>query len=137
MADPKHNPERNPAVLVEVTRGPIVESVHFGAIAVCDANGELLAHAGNPGVVTFYRSASKPIQAVPLVESGGADHFGFTEREIAVICASHGGEDIHVEAVMGILEKIGLGPDALACGVHPPLDADAARAMRERCEHPT
>ena len=135
--DPKHNPERNPAVLIEVTRGPIVESVHYGVIAVTDAGGDLLAWAGNPGTVAYYRSSSKPIQAVPLVESGAADHFGFTQREIAVICGSHGGEDIHVETVMGILDKIGLGPDALACGVHMPYDRESARALQEREESPT
>jgi L-asparaginase II len=136
-ADPKHNPDRNPAVLVEVTRGPIVESSHVGAIAVADAEGHLLAWAGNPGTVAYYRSACKPILAVPLVESGAADHFGFTEREIAIISGSHGGEPIHVEAVLGILDKIGLGPDALACGTHMPLDKATARTMQGRGEHPT
>ena len=135
--DPKHNPSRNPAVLVEVTRGPMVESVHFGAVAVSDVDGNLLAWAGNPGLVTYYRSACKPIQAIPLVESGAADHFGITDRELAVMCGSHGGEDIHVEAVQSILEKIGLGPDALACGAHFPLSKPAAREMRERGITPT
>src|SRR6266550_7788139 len=119
--DPKHNPERNPAVLVEVTRGPIVESAHYGAIAVADVDGNLVAWAGNPGLVTYYRSASKPLQALALVESGGADHFGLTDAEIAVTCGSHGGEDYHVEAVLSILAKIGVGPEALACGVHEPF----------------
>jgi L-asparaginase II len=137
MTDPKHNPERNPAILVEVTRGPIVESIHFGVVAVGDVEGNLVAWTGNPGAVTYYRSASKPIQAIPLVESGAADHFGFTDAEIAVICGSHGGEDIHVQTVLGILEKIGLGPDALACGVHMPYDKAAARALEESSERPT
>ena len=135
--DPKHNPERNPAVLIEVTRGPIVESVHYGVIAVTGADGDLLAWAGNPGTEAYYRSSSKPLQAVPLVESGAADHFGFTQREIAVICGSHGGEDIHVETVMSILDKAGVEPDALACGIHLPYDKDAARDLQERGEHPT
>src|SRR3954454_10590472 len=112
-SDPKHNPSRNPAVLVEVTRGPIVESWHFGSVAVSDVDGNLLAWAGNPGVVAYYRSSSKPLQAIPVVESGAADHFGFTEAEIAIICGSHGGEDIHVETVASILKKIDVGPDAL------------------------
>src|SRR3954454_24689649 len=112
-SDPKHNPSRNPAVLVEVTRGPIVESVHAGVIAVADVDGSLVAWAGNPGVVTYYRSSSKPLQALPVVESGAADHFGLTDAEIAICCGSHGGEDIHVERVLSILSKIGVGPDAL------------------------
>lgn len=137
MADPKHNPKRLPAVLVEVTRGPIVESVHYGVIAASDAKGNLLAWAGNPGLVTYYRSSSKPIQAVPLVESGAADHFGLTEQEIAICCGSHGGEDIHAAATLSILGKIGLGPDALACGAHAPYDKASARLLQERQEAPT
>jgi len=136
-ADPKHNPERNPAILVEVTRGPIVESVHYGVIAVSDVEGNLLAWEGNPGTVTYYRSSSKPIQAVAVVESGAADHFGVTEREIAVICGSHGGEDIHVDTVRSILHKIDCNEDALACGAQVPLDHEAARALMEREEAPT
>jgi L-asparaginase II len=136
-ADPKHNPERNPAVLVEVTRGPMVESVHYGVIAVSDVEGNLLAWAGNPGTPTYYRSSCKPMQAIPLVESGAVDHFGLTEQELAICCGSHGGEDIHIGAVRSILGKIGCGEDALACGAHPPLDKDAAREMLEREEAPT
>ena len=135
--DPKHNPERTPAVLVEVTRGPIVESVHYGSMAVADVDGNLVAWAGNPGVVTYYRSASKPIQAIPLVESGGADHFGLTDIEIAITCGSHGGEPVHVETVMSILDKIGVGPDALACGTHIPLSPAAARELRQHGDSPS
>ena len=87
--DPKHNPERNPAVLVEVTRGPIVESVHYGAVVVADVDGNLVAWAGNPGLVTYYRSASKPLQAIALVESGGADHFGLTDAEVKTYYETH------------------------------------------------
>lgn len=137
MVDPKHNPRLPQAVLVEVTRGPIVESVHYGVIAVADTEGRLLACAGNPGLVSYYRSSSKPLQAVPLVESGAADHFGLTEQEIAICCGSHGGEDIHVAAVLSILDKIGVGPDALACGVHAPYDKEALRVLAEREESPT
>src|SRR5687767_10841655 len=136
-ADPKHNPERNPAVLIEVTRGPIVESWHHGVIAVCDPDGKLLAWAGNPGTVTYLRSSSKPIQAIPLVESGAADHFGLTDAEIAVVCGSHGGEDIHVEVVSGLLAKIGLSEEALACGAHVPYDKAEAHELAERGESPT
>ncbi len=137
FVDPKHNPTHGPAVLVEVTRGPIVESVHYGVIAVADAEGKLLAWLGNPSTVSYYRSSSKPIQAVPLVESGAADHFGLTDQEIAICCGSHGGEDIHEAAVLSILDKIGLGPDALACGPHAPYDKAAARALEERRGAPT
>jgi L-asparaginase II len=136
QTDPKHNPARNPAVLVEVTRGPIVESMHYGVIAVSDVDGNLSAWAGNPGTVTYYRSSSKPIQAVPLVESGAAERFGLTDVEIAVVCGSHGGEDVHFAAVSGILDKIGVGPDALACGVHAPYDRAALRMLEETGQAP-
>jgi L-asparaginase II len=106
-------------------------------VAVSDLDGELLAWAGNPGTTAFYRSSSKPLQVVPLLESGAADHFGFSDAEIAIMCGSHGGEDIHVETVMSILKKIDLGPDALACGTHTPLSKEVARHLRERNEAPT
>lgn len=126
-----------PTVFVEVIRGPIVESVHYGVAAVVDAAGRLVGQVGDPGLVSYYRSASKPIQAIPLVESGGAAHFGLTPAEIAVITGSHGGEDIHVAEVAAILAKIGAGPEALHCGVHPAYDKGTAAAMRARGEEPT
>jgi L-asparaginase II len=135
--DVVNSPGHNPVVLVEVTRGPIVESWHYGTIAVADPNGGLIAWAGDPNLMTYYRSSAKPIQAVPLVESGAADHFGLTDAEVAVVCGSHGGEDIHVEAVTSILSKIGAGPEMLACGVHAPYDRAAARLLEERGQQPT
>ena len=118
-----------PEAFVECRRGSIVESVHYGSAAIVDPAGVLLASAGDPEQVSYYRSASKPIQAIPLVESGAADHFGLTPSEIAVVCGSHGGEEIHVAAVQSILRKIGLGSEWLACGVHPPYDKRAAAAL--------
>ncbi|MGI8589176.1 MAG: asparaginase [Chloroflexia bacterium] len=118
-----------PEPFVQYTRGPLVESIHYGSAAVVGPDGELIASSGDPEHFSYYRSASKPIQAVPVVESGAADRFGFTPTEIAVICGSHGGEAIHVEAVQSILSKIGLGPEYLACGVHAPYDNGAAAAL--------
>jgi L-asparaginase II len=124
-------------VFVEVVRGPIVESQHYGVAAVVDAAGRIVAQAGDPGLVSYYRSASKPLQAIPRVESGAAAHFGLTPAEIAVITGSHGGEDIHVAEVQAILAKIGAGVEALHCGVHPAYDKGTAAAMRARGEEPT
>jgi L-asparaginase II len=135
--DPKHQAQHSPAVLVEVTRGPIVESWHYGAIAVSDAEGNLLAWVGDPHTICYYRSSSKPLQALPLVESGAADHFGLTDAEIALTCGSHGGEDIHVETALSILNKISVSPDALSCGAHMPYDKEAARDLQARAESPT
>jgi L-asparaginase II len=123
--------------LVEVTRGGRVESEHRGAIAVVDANGELVAHSGDVGLISYLRSSAKPFQLLPLVESGAADRFGFTDVELAVIAGSHSGEPRHVAAVRSILNKIGLSEDALQCGIHMPFNADAAKALKAAGREPT
>src|SRR5256885_5733080 len=125
-----------PVLLVEVTRGPIVESRHRGHVAAVDGAGQLVAYLGDPDTVTYLRSSAKPFQALPLVTSGAADRFGFTEKEIALACASHSGEPIHTETVLSMLNKIGLEPDALKCGTHEPFSAEVTRRLRERGEAP-
>lgn len=102
--------------LVNVTRGPIVESVHYGDIAVVDHTGRLLAFAGDPYRVTYLRSAAKPLQALNVLLSGAADRFAFTDEELAIMCASHYGEDYHQKVIQGILEKLGLALSDLKCG---------------------
>ncbi len=123
--------------LVEVRRGSIVESRHRGHVVAVDGEGRVLASLGEPETVTFLRSSSKPHQAIPLVLSGAADRFGFTPREIAIACGSHSGQDVHAETVAGMLRKIGLGEDALRCGVHEPFDLGTAKELRERGESPS
>jgi L-asparaginase II len=138
MTEDKSNgniPEASP--LVEVTRGSITESRHRGHIVAVDGDGQVVAHLGSPHNVTYLRSSSKPHQAMPLVASGAADHFGFTEKEVAIACASHNGETIHTETVARMLEKIGMDASALKCGVHEPYSAEAARELRERGLEPT
>jgi len=125
-----------PASLVEVRRGPIVESRHRGHVAAVDGDGRLVATLGDPEMVTYLRSSAKPHQAVPLVAGGAADRFGFDDREIAVACGSHSGQAVHAETVAGMLRKIGLGAEALKCGVHVPFDAETARALRESGRKP-
>ncbi|MBI3159554.1 MAG: asparaginase [Chloroflexi bacterium] len=125
------------APLYELTRGRIVESVHFGALAVADAAGNLLAWAGDPHGQAYLRSTAKPFQALPFIEAGGHAHFGFTQEEIALICASHTGTDRHAAAAAGIQAKIGLGEDALQCGVHPPYDSQTAERLEAAGEEPT
>jgi L-asparaginase II len=117
--------------LVEVTRGPLVESRHLGAISVVDSTGKLLYSCGDPDLVTYLRSSAKPMQSVALVESGAADAFGLTDRELAVISSSHSGEDMHTDCVASILQKLNLGPQRLACGLHAPLHQPAARRLLE------
>ncbi len=123
--------------VVEITRGSIVESLHFGAAAVVDASGKLLASLGDPNTVTFLRSAAKPFQALPFIEMGGAEKFGMTEREVGLICASHSGTDEHVQAINALQEKIGIKEGFLMCGTHPPFHSDTARDLIRRGEEPT
>jgi L-asparaginase II len=122
--------------LVEVTRGAITESRHCGHIAVVDPDGNVHRYAGAPENVTFLRSAAKPLQALPLLTSGAAERFGFTDKEVALACASHNGEPIHTELVASMLQKIGLGPEALKCGIHEPYSLDVAGKLRLLGESP-
>jgi L-asparaginase II len=113
------------------TRGPIVESVHRGAVAVVDVEGHLVAYYGDPQAVTYLRSSAKPFQTLPLVESGAAEKFGLTPREVAITCASHLGLDMHVDTVRGLQQRLGLSESNLLCGTHPvPDPATAARLIR-------
>ena len=121
---------------VEVWRGTQVESVHRVSVAVCGGDGQLRAHAGDPELSIFARSAVKPLQALPLVEDGVADRFGLTQAELALCCASHSGEPRHVELAESILRKIGAAEEALACGPHTPFHEPSARALREAGSEP-
>jgi L-asparaginase II len=116
-------------VLVEVTRSTLTESLHHGAIAVVDADGRCLLALGHVEHPVFPRSAVKALQAIPLIESGAADAFGLGDDELAIACASHSGEAVHVEAVRSLLSKAGVDETLLACGAHWPLSEGAAREL--------
>ena len=116
-------------IVVEVTRGGLVESAHRGAGIVVDADGGVVLQFGDVGRPVFPRSAVKPIQALPLIESGAAARFGLTPEELALACASHSGEPEHVALAAGMLARAGLDETALACGAHWPTNAEAARAV--------
>ncbi len=116
-------------VLVEVTRGALVESRHRGAVAVADADGRGVLAIGDVASPVFPRSAVKALQAVALVEEGAADRFGFDDEALALACASHSGEPAHVAGVERMLTKIGLEASALRCGVHWPISQSAAYAL--------
>ncbi len=128
--------EINP-VLVEVTRGDTVECRHHGAAAVADVDGTLVAAWGDVERPIYARSAIKPMQALPLLESGAAERFGVSDAEIALACASHSGEAVHVAGLGAWLERMDIGPEALECGAHLPLEANAAEAMIRSGETPT
>ncbi|QDC02987.1 asparaginase [Mesorhizobium sp. 8] len=116
-------------VLVEVTRGNVVESAHRGAVAVYDADGKPLLEIGDTARPVFPRSAVKAIQALPFVESGAADAYGFGEKELALACASHSGEPEHVELARSMLVRAGLDETALECGIHWPSNHEATIAL--------
>lgn len=112
-----------PTVLAETTRGGMVESTHHGMVAVANPAGEIVASAGDVHQLIFYRSSAKPFQAIPVVESGAADRFDFTNRELALCCASHSGQPHHQAEVRAMLAKLGLTPEALQCGSIVPYNA--------------
>jgi L-asparaginase II len=116
-------------VVVEVVRGGLVESRHRGAIAVVDAAGAKVFAAGDGAKPVFPRSAVKPLQALPLVESGAAEKFALSDEELALCSASHSGEPAHVRGVERILTKAGFDAAALACGAHWPASQSAAMAL--------
>lgn len=116
-------------VLVEVTRGKHVECRHRGACAVVSATGELVHAWGDVGQLVYPRSALKPIQALPLIETGAADYFGLGSEEIALACASHNSEPMHVDRVNKWLSDIGLDVDDLECGLCESISLDVTKAM--------
>jgi L-asparaginase II len=124
-------------VLVEVTRGAMVESRHHGAAVVADAAGRIVHAWGDVERPIYARSALKPLQALPLVESGAADRYGLEPDELALACASHHGEARHVAAVGAWLRRIGCGASDLECGSHAPIDPAAAAALVRAGEAPS
>ena len=126
-----------PPVLARVYRGSHVESVHRGSVAVVDERGRLLAHCGDAETPVYVRSAAKPFQAMPLLLAGGEKKFGLGDAEIALMCASHGGEPRHVEQTKKILRRGGFRPDDLACGAHSPMHEASARELVRRGEKPS
>lgn len=123
--------------LITFTRGGTVESHHFGAFAVVDADGKLLASGGDPDLVTYPRSSMKPFQVLPFLEAGGPEHYGLNDEEVAIMCASHTGTDEHVRVIKSIHAKVGLKEEDLQCGFHWPSDKETSFAMRVRGEEPT
>ena len=119
----------NPPIVVEATRGTRVESRHrVNAVAV-DATGRIVAAWGEADRPILPRSAVKAIQALPIIETGAAEHFAVTSEELALASASHRAEPIHVDLVSAWLKRIGLGEGDLECGAQPPHNAETALAL--------
>src|SRR3954465_12290800 len=116
-------------VLVEVLRGSLIESRHRGAVCVMDADGATVVACGDVAFPVYPRSAVKPFQALPLIESGAADRYRFGDRELALACASHGGEPAHVEVAQRMLARSALDASALECGTHWPSHQASTQAL--------
>lgn len=123
-------------IYVEVRRGGLLESVHRVHAALVDAAGNLLAYAGDPRRVAYWRSAAKPLQLIPFVAAGGDRVYGLGPADLAVMAASHHGEDAHVRQVQHILARTGFDEAALQCGAHPPIDREAAERLLRAGEKP-
>jgi L-asparaginase II len=119
----------NNPILVETTRGSLIESWHHGAFAAVDASGRTLCAVGDIERPLYPRSAIKPFQAIPLITTGAASAYGLTASELAIACGSHAGEPIHVATVRAILGKAGLDESALRCGAHAPFNMDAFETL--------
>ena len=116
-------------VVIEVTRGPVVESRHEGIAAVVKSDGTVVASWGDIDAPILPRSANKPIQAMAFVESGAVERFGLGDEHIALSCASHSGEPRHVETVRAWLASVGLGEGDLECGTHAPRLPETVEAL--------
>ena len=123
--------------ILELSRGQIVESTHYGALAVVDSHSKILASYGDPQAVAFLRSSAKPFQVLLFVERGGVKAFGLTDRELALACASHEGSDEHVRVAKSILSKAGVDERHLQCGSHMPGDVKAYKRLIKNNETPT
>ncbi|MCL4707689.1 asparaginase [bacterium] len=125
------------ALLANITRGNIIESQHYGHIAVVDGDSNLVLSYGDAQFITYIRSAAKPFQAIPLYEDSVPEIFDLSEAEMAVVMSSHSGEEKHVRAVANILRKIGREPADLQCGVHTPLGTVVAEQLAASGRKPT
>ncbi len=119
-------------MFVELYRGTVFESRHHVHVAVVDGSGRLVAQAGDPDLVTFWRSAAKPFQALPLVEDGVVGRFGLTRQDLALACASHSSEPGQVALVREFLQRIGCSERDLMCGPHRPLSEPVAKDYETR-----
>lgn len=116
-------------ILIEVLRGTVVESIHRGNIAVVNYDGTVLSHCGDMDYLSYMRSASKPVQAIAVLEYGVAEKYGLDLSEIAILMSSHSGEKIHIDVLNRMLQKIGIDIGTLQCGTHEPLGIDAAKEL--------
>lgn len=124
-------------ILCQVTRGYLVESIHVAYAVVVDAEGKVVFNSGDPKYITCVRSSLKPFQAAAAVVAGATEAAGFTSPELALMCSSHNGEDIHVKTAAGMLAKLGYSADDYECGSHTPYDKQSADELVRHGSEPT
>ncbi len=124
-------------LMVEVWRGQMVESRHYGHVAVADRSGKLLLALGDPDRRIYMRSSAKPFQTMAVVMSGAADHYGMAPADLAIATASHTAEPVHVEQVQHVLSLVGKDVEDLQCGAHPPSDPESYEELRSLGLEPT
>lgn len=115
-------PNSESPVIIAFTRGGIIESQHRAQFCITNSKGEVILYYGNPQHITFMRSSAKPLQAAALLTLGIAEAYNLDDQEIALICGSHSGEQVHIDILLSMMAKIGIEPNQLHCGVHAPLD---------------
>lgn len=124
-------------ILVEKRRGDLTENIYRGSYVIVDTKGTIHETLGDAEKIIYPRSAIKPIQAIPFVESGACDEYGCSDIEIALACASHNGEDSHVKAVQTWLERIGLSEQDLECAAHDPMRLKTALELAGKGQKPS
>lgn len=137
MSAPVPSPADANPVLAQFVRGGLAENIYRGALCVSDAEGNVLASAGDIERMVFPRSAIKSMQALAIFRSGADRAFGFGNAAIALACSSHNGEAAHTDLAATMLAAAGFDESDLVCGAHPPIDSATRRAMLERGEKPT
>ncbi len=123
--------------LAVVTRDHYIESIHYGYVCIVNSSGEVIYNLGDYNTRIFFRSSAKPIQAIPLIQSGAAEALGFSNKEIAIACASHSGQKIHQETVEEILKKLALAEDNLHCGIMTPYSEEENKRLIAQGESPS
>lgn len=123
--------------LVAVTRSNYIESIHFGYICVSDSSGKILFSVGDPKTQIYFRSSAKPIQALPLVNTGAAAAFGLSQKELSLVCASHSGQEMHQQGTLNILSKLDLNEEAMHCGVMEPYNVEESKRLKAEGKEPS
>ena len=122
-------------ILCKIHRGDFIESIHVAYAVVVDKKGEIVYSSGDPHYLTCVRSTLKPFQASAAVKEGAIKAVRFTPVEIALMCASHNGEDIHVNTAKSMLDKIGYDTSYYECGTHFPYDKESKKKLIQNEEN--